>query len=339
MATVLAQPRQCQLAYVVDAEGIGALRNDYELRELNAGDAVVRVVLAGVCSTDLHILNGYAGFTGVLGHEFVGVVESVESDSNAEWVGQRVCADINAACGTCRTCKFGGVHARNHCENRKVLGIRGSDGTFAQRVIIPMRCLHRVPNNVPDRCAVFAEPLAAALRIVEQLDFRDSDRVAVLGDGKLGYLCATVIASQTNVRPFVFGRHKRKLELMGSSVDTALSEDAEHHRGQFDIVVEATGTPSGLDAAIVLCRPLGTVVLKSTCATGVPFSTAPLVINELRVIGSRCGSMSEALKLLADGFDTTKLIDATFDLEEADKAIEAAARKGTLKVLIRCSTC
>ncbi|HEX4353608.1 MAG TPA: alcohol dehydrogenase catalytic domain-containing protein, partial [Polyangiales bacterium] len=246
-----------------------------------AGDALVRVRMAGICSTDLEIARGYMNFRGVLGHEFVG--EVIEAD-DASWIGARVAGEINLACGACAMCQR---DLPRHCSKRTVLGILGKDGAFAEYLTLPIVNLHRVPIGVPDRTAVFVEPVAACYEILEQLRVAPSDRVAVLGDGKLGQLIAAVLASR-GAAPTLVGKHARKLALarvrgLGTAKPNELDDKT------FDIVVEATGSPAGMQRAIALVRPRGTVVLKSTYHGNLSFDAAPLVIDEITVIGSRCG--------------------------------------------------
>lgn len=282
-----------------------------------AGEATIRVVVAGVCATDLELVKGYMGFAGVLGHEWVGVVEDAP---DAAWVGARVVGDINAACGVCATCRAG---RPTHCPHRTVLGIAGRDGAFAERLSLPITNLHRVPDGVPDEAAVFVEPLAAALRVLEQVHITPSMRVVVLGPGRLGQLCARVIA-MTGARVQVEGRAERLARL----------PRGVEHGGEpgADVVVDCTGTPSGLSRAVELVRPLGTIVLKTTVHDLGDVNPTKLVLDEITVVGSRCGPFEPALRLLASGaIDPTPLIDADLDL--ADDVLARA--RGAMKVLVR----
>lgn len=317
--------------YVV--EGTAGSVQRRPLPELQAGDALVRVLIAGVCNTDLEILKGYMGFAGVLGHEFVGICE--EAPTRPEMVGKRVVGEINLACAACGVCAGGGARARNHCPTRTVLGIMNKDGAYAQYLTLPVANLHVVPDHVSSQNAAFMEPLAAACRILEQGLVKPGDRVAVVGDGKLGLLCAEVLGRQ---QPAVlFGRHPEKMKLLSSAAQVECRAPEEATPGLFDVVVDATGSPAGLDLSRQLCQPLGTLVLKSTCAAGADFNTAPFVIDELRVVGSRCGPFDTAMKLLEEGLDLTPLITATFPLAEAEAALALARTKGTIKVQIRVS--
>ena len=290
------------------------------------GEALVRVVQAGICNTDLEIVRGYMGFEGVLGHEMLGVVEAHPDPS---WVGRRVTAEINLACGVCEWCGRG---LGRHCPTRTVLGILGKDGCFAERVTLPPANLHAVPDGVPNDLAVFTEPLAAAFEILEQVHVEPDARVLVLGDGKLGLLCAMVLRG-TGCALTLAGRHRRKMELVAAlGVET---REPDHLEGKWDVVVEATGSPAGLEAALAHLRPRGTLVLKSTFHGAPEVRTAQLVIDELHVVGSRCGPFPPALRALADArIDPRVLIDARYPLGDALEAIERAQERGTLKIIL-----
>jgi threonine dehydrogenase-like Zn-dependent dehydrogenase len=289
-------------------------------------ECLLRVSLAGICGTDLEILAGYAGFTGVLGHEFVGIVEHAP-DADASWIGRRVVGEINIGCGSCRFCRDG---VKEHCTSRTVLGIRGRDGAFADYVSLPAVNLHAVPDTVSDEAAVFVEPLAAACRVLEQLPGPPTSiDAAVVGDGRLGLLVSQVLV-RSGARVTIFGRHEDKLRLARNwGADTI----RESSRPKFDVVVEATGRPAGLDAALSLVRPRGTIVLKSTIHGTAPISTTPIVVDEVTLIGSRCGPFSKALDLLTAGtIDVAPLISARYPLTEWRQAFDAA--KACLKVLL-----
>ena len=290
-------------------------------------DAIVRVHLAGVCSTDLQILAGYMGFTGIPGHEFVGeVVEGPES-----LAGRRVVGEINYACRRCPTCRQG---LGRHCPFRTVMGILGADGAFAEYLAVPVANLHVVPDAVPDEAAVFTEPLAAAFSILEQVTLAPGDDVIVLGDGKLGLLCAQVIAG-TGASVTLVGKHAENLTLLtGYGIATSLL-DHWAPTGAADCVVEATGSAAGLALAAAAVRPRGTLVLKSTVADEHRLSLAPLVINEITVVGSRCGLFPPALQALTAGsVEVTPLIDATFPLAGGVDAVAHSAEPGVRKVLL-----
>ena len=291
------------------------------------GEARVRVRLAGICSTDLHITRGYMSFTGTLGHELVG---EVVTHPDPSWIGRRVTAEINLACRICARCRRG---LGRHCGARTVLGILGKDGCFAEEVTLPIENLHAVPDGVSDELAVFTEPLAAAFEILEQVHVPPASRVAVLGDGKLGILCALVLAG-TGADVILIGRHDEKLAHAAAHVRTATSD--ARIDGAFDLVVEATGTAEGFARARELTAPRGTLVLKSTFHGATKLSTAPLVIDEITLVGSRCGPFPPALRALAARrIDPSPLIEATFPLTEGVRALEAASRRGARKVLLR----
>ena len=329
-----------QLAYVVSRKDGATLQTNYPVPVPGHDEALIRVLIAGVCNTDLEIMQGYADFSGVLGHEFVGIVERAPPNHES-LIGQRVVGEINITCGACTICETGGAIARNHCKNRKVVGIRYRNGTYCQYLVLPVRNLFTVPDSIRSENAAFVEPLAAAIRVIEQGVVNADDRVAVVGDGKLGLLLAEALGRHVKrQRPILFGRHRRKLALVSdvARVETRLvSEALPSCAAHFDVVVDATGNPDGLEISRQLCRPLGTLVLKTTCALGSSFNTAPFVIHELRVVGSRCGPYEPALRMLAEGLDLSPLIEATFPLEQVDQAVEAAGTKGALKVQIRCS--
>lgn len=292
------------------------------------GEARVRTTLVGICNTDLEILRGYAAFSGVPGHEFVGIVDSAQ---DAALIGRRVVGEINLSCGECEMCTSG---RREHCVRRRVLGIRGRDGALAEYLCLPVRNLHLVPDRVPDEAAVFVEPLAAACKILEQVHILPGSRVVVLGDGKLGLLVAQVLAL-TGARLSVIGRHPAKLAILsGRGIVTSL-EDPDRFQGA-DVVVECTGRPEGYHAALRIVRPGGTLVLKSTYHGHVQADLSKLVVDEIAVVGSRCGPFAAALRVLELGLvDVVPLIAARYRLADALAAFEHAARPGVLKVLVQ----
>lgn len=292
------------------------------------GEALIRTRLAGVCNTDLEIVRGYMGFKGVPGHEFVGVVE--RADDAPELVGQRVVGEINAYCGACPTCRRGDP---THCPQRTTLGIARRDGTMADYFSLPLKLLYPVPASIPDEWAVFTEPLAAACEITQQVAIRPGDRVVVLGDGKLGLLVAQVLAL-TGCHLLAAGRHPDKLAILERrGIRTRLA--GEQIPPGADVVVEATGSADGFAAARGLVRPRGTLVLKSTFHGDVSLDLSMLVVDEVTIVGSRCGPFPAALRLLEGRLiDVESLIQETFSLDAGMAAFERAAAPGVLKVLL-----
>jgi threonine dehydrogenase-like Zn-dependent dehydrogenase len=297
------------------------------------GEALVRVSVAGVCNTDLEIARGYAGFEGTPGHEFVGVVES--APGAPELVGRRVVGEINAGCGRCQLCRAGDAR---HCPDRTVLGIKGRDGAFAEYLQLPAANLLPVPDEVPDERAVFTEPLAAACSVTERVHVELESRVAVVGDGRLGLLCAQALKATTGAGVTLVGRHESKLEVArgrGVRVVKADGVPASYERA-FDVAVEATGSPAGLSAALRLLKPRGTLVLKSTFHGATELNAAPVVVDEISIVGSRCGRLAPALELLRrDAVEVDALVHDEFPLAEGVRAFERAAEPGVLKVLLR----
>src|SRR5687767_14045150 len=289
------------------------------------GEVLVRVACAGICETDLQLIKGYMGFRGVLGHEFVGIAES------GPYAGRRVVGEINCACGSCEMCARG---LPTHCANRTVLGIPNHDGAFADLIAVPQRNLHRVPDSIPDDIAVFTEPVAAAFQIPTQIEIARTERIVVLGDGRLGNLCAQVLASIAD-DVLVIGKHREKLALLDAmGLKTALLSDDIPQRS-FDIVVDCTGSESGLPDALKLVRPRGTIVLKTTVAGTQTLAWAPLVIDEVTLVGSRCGPFDQALHALEHGLvDVEPLIADRFNLSSGLMALQRAQQKGVLKVLL-----
>ncbi|MCB9778274.1 MAG: alcohol dehydrogenase catalytic domain-containing protein [Alphaproteobacteria bacterium] len=291
-------------------------------------EAVIRLSVGGVCATDLELCRGYMGFRGVLGHEFVGVVEA---SPDPRWIGRRVVGEINAACGRCATCRAG---RPTHCPRRTVLGIQGRDGAFAERFTLPVRNLHAVPDGVMDEAAVFVEPLAAALRILDQVHVRPTDRVVVLGLGRLGQLCARVLAL-TGAQVTGVARSAAKRALLPAGIDAVAANDADG-LPPADLVVDTTGAASGLALATARVRPGGTLVLKTTVHEAEAVQPTGWVIDEITVVGSRCGPFAPALRLLASGaVDPTPLITARYALADGLDALERAGEPGSLKVLLR----
>jgi threonine dehydrogenase-like Zn-dependent dehydrogenase len=292
------------------------------------GNTLIKVRRAGICATDLEIVKGYMAFSGVLGHEFVGTVtESPKKDL----IGQRVVGEINLACGRCDMC-MSGLSA--HCRNRTVVGILGHDGAFAEFLRLPAENLHILPKAVDDDQAVFVEPLAAAFEVLRQVKLDSRSWVTVLGDGRLGLLLAQVLRN-AGVPVRVIGKHEAKLALCEKwQIRSRPLKDIIPRHDQ-DVVVECTGTAEGLETAVAMCRPRGTVVLKSTVAVGKPLNLAPVVIDEITILGSRCGPFPAAIKALEQReVEVTSLIHKRFKLDQAVEAMAHAAKPGVLKVLL-----
>jgi threonine dehydrogenase-like Zn-dependent dehydrogenase len=302
------------------------LRNDVERPRPAPDEALVRVLRAGVCNTDLELVRGYYPFRGVPGHEFVGVVE----EGPAELQGRRVVGEINAVCGECAACASG---RSNHCERRTVLGIVGRHGAFAEYLTLPIVNLHPVPDGLPDEAAVFTEPLAAALEIREQVELTPDDRVLVAGDGKLGQLIARSLIP-TGCSLIVVGRHPEKLALLEAAGIRCATED-EIERGEFDVAVECTGSSDGFGLARRALRPRGTLVLKSTYAGELSVDASSLVVDEITLVGSRCGPFGPALRLLSEGtINPIPLIHGRYPLAHAIEAFERAGQPEVLKILV-----
>lgn len=305
--------------------------NQLELRSLpepaKPGEALIRVRMAGICSTDLELVKGYYPFMGIPGHEFVGEVIAAEEGS---WVGQRVVGDINVSCGSCEQCLNG---RSTHCENRTVLGIKQRDGTFAEFTTLPVANLHRVPDSVPDELAVFTEPLAAALEIQQQVHIKPADRALVVGAGRLGQLIAQTLAL-TGCDLHVVARHAYQQKILAARGIRIIGEE-EIQPWRWDIVVEATGSPGGFSLARQAVRPRGTLVMKSTYKGETAVNLSSIVVDEVNLVGSRCGPFEPALRLLEKGeVDPSALVTAEFKLDEALQAFERAAQAGVLKVLV-----
>lgn len=316
-----------------------AVRYDGTLRvDLHAPDpltppgwAMIRVRLAGICGTDLEILKGYAGYRGIPGHEFVGDV--VRCD-DPRWIGKRVAGEINLSCGKCAYCRVG---LGRHCTDRKVLGIRGLPGCMADFCALPVENLVELPEGLPDERAVFLEPLSAACEILEQVPLRGDEKAVVLGDGRMGILCAWVLST---VLPGVLllGHHREKLGLARwRDIGTGISGDGPRDRA--DLVVDATGSPGGIAEALRICRPRGTIVLKTTSASKSAVELSSLVVDEITVVGSRCGPFRKGLAVMTGhpGMPLERLVTAAYPLEEAPEAFRAAAEPGALKVFLRIS--
>jgi threonine dehydrogenase-like Zn-dependent dehydrogenase len=297
----------------------------------NAYEALVRVTLSGICNTDVEIVRGYAGFQGTIGHEFVGVVESAPDES---LLGRRVVGEINAGCGRCALCLSGDAR---HCPERTVLGIVGRDGAHAEFLQLPVTNLLLVPDDVADEHAVFCEPLAAAYAVTERVSFTKEMRVAVIGDGKLGLLCAQALAL-TGASIQLIGKHAEKLRIASArGVETiTLDKISGQARREFDVVVEASGSESGFQLALNLLRPRGVLVLKSTFHGTTQVDAARIVVDEISVVGSRCGRFAPALDLLKRGaVEVESLISEEYSLSDGLRAMKRATEPGVIKVLLR----
>jgi len=302
---------------------------DKNYLEPKSGEVLVRVNLAGICGTDLEILQGYMKYDGILGHEFVG---TVEKSDNSELIGKRVVGEINAGCGKCNFCEN---NMERHCPNRTVLGILKRNGSFAEFLSLPEKNLHIIPDSITDEQAVFVEPLAAAFEIREQVALQSQWNVAVVGDGRLAQLIIQVI-KQTCSNITCFGRHRSKLENLvkrGTKIKIGIEPSDEQ---SFDLVIEATGSHSGFSDTMKLIKPRGTVVLKSTIASKENLDLTPTVVNEITLIGSRCGLFKPAIDALATGIvSVDSMIDSIFPLEKFSEAIEYAKKPDTLKVFLK----
>ncbi|HEX4277268.1 MAG TPA: alcohol dehydrogenase catalytic domain-containing protein [Bryobacteraceae bacterium] len=304
-----------------------ALRQDPPL-ERPEGFALIRLLCGGICNTDLELQRGYYGFSGVPGHEFVG--EVVESDSK-DLLGKRVVGEINLACGHCAWCKRG---KGRHCPSRAVLGIVKHPGAFAEFLTLPENNLHVLPDSIPTEVAVFTEPLAAACEILDQVQIPCGTPVAVLGDGKLGLLVAQVLQAN-GYRVHQFGRHPEKLQIAAKAGVTTEVRGDHLPEAEYRWVVDATGSQAGLHAAIRMVEPAGTIILKSTVHGAIPLDTAPVIVNEITLVGSRCGRFEPALELLRLGaVDVNSMISEQMKLEAAPAAFEKAAQRGVMKVLL-----
>ncbi len=293
-------------------------------------EALVKVLMTGICNTDLEIVRGYQDFRGIPGHEFVGRVEAVNGQPK-DLIGNRVVGEINCGCNVCDCCIKG---LKSHCRQRRVIGINGKNGALAEYLTLPLENLYKVPDSVSDEEAVFVEPLAAAFEILEQVHIKPRDRIAVLGDGKLGLLTAMVL-QQTGSKICLVGKHPEKLALAGSiQIDTQILEDLPRDNS-FDLVIEATGSSAGFELAREILKPRGTLVLKSTVAGSKEMNLSSLVVNEITLVGSRCGPFPPAIRALENrAIDVKPLISKIFPVDGVLQAFKAAAENNTLKVLV-----
>ncbi len=303
-------------------------QTDYPIPRPQHDEALIRVTHAGICNTDFEIIKGYMGFQGVLGHEFVGVVERC---NEKHLVGKRVVGEINLGCGACSYCQN---QMQSHCPNRSVLGILNKDGVFAEYITLPVRNLHLIPDSISDEEAVLVEPLAAAFEITHQVDIKPHDKVCVLGDGKLGILVGQVL-SITGCNLVVVGNHKKKLSILqGRGIETKVRSTFKER--EFDLVIDCTGSPSGVETALKIVRPGGRIIIKTTIAKREIVDLNRVVVNELTLIGSRCGPFPPAIKAIETGeVDLYPLISSRFPLEDGIKAFKYAFKKDALKVILK----
>ena len=310
------------------------LVKDYKKPELKKGEVLIKTRMSGICNTDLEITKGYMGYKGVLGHEFVGDVVEVYDDCNKNWIGKRVVGEINCGCNNDSWCAKG---LARHCPNRQTLGIWQKDGCFSEYFTLPVENILEVPQNLSDEEATFVEPVAAAMEITEQLHIKPKDKVALLGDGKLG-LCIALVLNALNVDLVHIGKHENKLEISRKAgVKTKLLKDLEDSDNKsFDIVIEATGSTGGFETSLALTKPRGVLVLKSTIAAKEGLNLAPVVIDEITVLGSRCGQFEPALRLMgAKKLDIKPLISEVYPIDKALEAFEKNKQKDILKILLK----
>jgi len=317
-------------AICYNQSGIQVIR-DYPRPEPLPDEIRIRVSMAGICRTDLEITKGYMGFEGILGHEFVGKIEEAAGTLPA---GARVVGEINAGCGLCGYCR---QNLQRHCPNRSVLGIFKRNGCMAEWLTLPVENLFPLPDALPDRHAVFVEPLAAALEIFEQILIQPAQKVCILGDGKLGLLAALTFSHRHEGETLLIGHHSDKLAVVEDRMAVLLEKNMPSaYAKSWDVVVEATGTSSGLRRAMSLIRPRGTIVLKSTMAQSESLDLTPLVIDEINLIGSRCGRFAPAINLLSRGvLPIDRLIETIFPIDKALEAWDCANRPGAKKVLLQ----
>lgn len=307
------------------------LDKNYAKPSPRKGEALIKVNTIGICNTDYEITKGYMGYKGVLGHEFTGVVEEINADDKS-LLNKRVVGEINCGCGECEWCNQG---LERHCPNRSTLGIWQREGCFAEYVCLPVKNLLEIPENVTDEEAVFTEPLAAALEILEQIHIPPYKKVAVLGDGKLGLMIALAL-NAAGLDLVLIGKHENKLEIAKKQgVKTKLLSDVEVKK-EYDFVVEATGSISGFETSLALTKPRGTLILKSTIAASKEFNFAPVVVDEITIVGSRCGQFAPALRLLESGrIDVKPLISDIFEFDESIAAFERNKEKSSIKVIVK----
>ncbi len=308
--------------------------DDYEIPTPKKGEVLIKTRMSGICNTDLEITKGYMGYKGVLGHEFVGEVIKVGDECDFKWIGKRVVGEINCGCNHDEWCYKG---LQRHCPNRQTLGIWQKDGCFSEYFTLPVENLLEVPQTLSDEEATFVEPVAAAMEITEQLHIKPTDKVALLGDGKLG-LCIALVLNALNVDLLHIGKHQNKLEISRKAgVKTKMLQDLRPEENKsFDVVIEATGSTGGFETSLSLTKPRGVLVLKSTIAAKEGLNLAPVVIDEITVLGSRCGQFAPALRLMgAKKLDIKPLISEIYPVDKALEAFEKNKQKDILKVLLK----
>ncbi|MBR6299246.1 MAG: alcohol dehydrogenase catalytic domain-containing protein [Candidatus Gastranaerophilales bacterium] len=310
------------------------LDNNYPVPDLKENEVLIKTLMVGICNTDYEITKGYMGYQGVLGHEFVGIVEKTGSNVDKYLINKRVVGEINLACNNCEWCHKG---LGRHCPNRSTLGIFKKDGCFSEYFTLPKENVIEISDNIDDETATFTEPLAAAYEILEQLHIRPDSKVALVGDGKLG-LCISLVFSALNIDFIHIGKHEEKLNISKSNgVKTMLlSELKDCHKKSFDFVIEATGSTGGFELSSSLVKPRGTLVLKSTITAKEGLNLASIVVDEITVVGSRCGQFRPILRLLEQGKINVKpLISGIYSVDDFEKAFEENSKKNTLKILVR----
>ena len=297
-------------------------------------EVLIKTTMVGICNTDYEITKGYMGYVGVLGHEFVGVVENVGANCDKSLIGKRVVGEINFACNNCPSCY---QNLQRHCPNRQTLGIWQKDGCFSEYFTLPKENVLTISDNIDDITATFTEPLAAAYEILEQIHIQPTDKVAILGDGKLG-LCISLVFSAMNIDYIHIGKHEEKLQIsknLGAKT-MLLSELSDVDRKSFDVVIEATGSTGGFETSASLVKPRGTLVLKSTIVAQEGLNLASIVVDEIKIQGSRCGQFKPVLRLLENKkIDVTPLVSGIYDVDDFERAFEQNSKKGTLKVLVK----
>ncbi len=310
------------------------LEKNYPMPDVKENEVLIKTSMVGICNTDYEITKGYMGYKGVLGHEFVGVVEKIGSNVDKNLIGKRVVGEINLACNNCEWCHKG---LQRHCPNRSTLGIFKKDGCFSEYFTLPKENVIEISDNINDETATFTEPLAAAYEILEQLHIRPDSKVAVVGDGKLG-LCISLVFSALNVDFIHIGKHQEKLDISkNNGVKTILLSDLkEQDKKSFDYVVEATGSTGGFELSASLVKPRGTLILKSTIVAKEGLNLASIVVDEITVVGSRCGQFKPILRLLEKGKINVKpLITKIYNIDDFKEAFEANSKKDTLKILVK----